>query len=245
MRMGVLALVGALLMMNGCKATDAARTTETATPSALAAPRNATTRAASDSSAADDSASTSARDARPLIVCFGDSLTAGYGVDPDESYPSHLQAELDSAGYKYRVVNMGISGETTKDGLARVDRVIATHPAIAVVEFGGNDGLRGIPISAYQANLYAIVGKLQTAGIQVALAGITLPPQFSGPYIQQFNAAFHTIAAKRKVPLYPFLLKNVYGVQGSIQPDGVHPTAQGCQQVAKNIAGFLEPLLKK
>ncbi len=184
-------------------------------------------------------------DGRPVIACFGDSLTAGYGVEPEESYPSRLQADLDRAGYKYRVVNMGISGETTKDGLSRVDRVLALKPALAVVEFGGNDGLRGIPVASSRANLDAMVARLHGAGVQVMLAGITLPPQFSGAYIQQFNETYTVIAKKYGVPLYPFLLKGVYGVQGSIQQDGIHPTAQGCVQVAKNMAGFLEPKLKR
>ncbi len=184
-------------------------------------------------------------DGRRVVVCFGDSLTAGYGVDPDESYPSRLQADLDKDGYHYRVVNMGISGETTKDGLARVDRVIAVKPAIAVVEFGGNDGLRGVPISSSRANLDAIVGRLRAAGVQVMLAGITLPPQFSSDYIHQFNETYTLVAKKNDVPLYPFLLKDVYGVPGSIQQDGIHPTAQGCLQVARNVAGFLRPKLQK
>ncbi len=184
-------------------------------------------------------------DGRRVVVCFGDSLTAGYGVDPEESYPSRLQAELDHKGYHYRVVNMGISGETTKDGLARVDRVIAIRPAVAVVEFGGNDGLRGVPISSSRANLDAIVARLRSAGVQVMLAGITLPPQFSSDYIHQFNDTYVVIAKKYGVPLYPFLLKDVYGVAGSIQQDGIHPTAQGCLQVARNVAGFLQPKLTK
>ena len=184
-------------------------------------------------------------DGRPVVVCFGDSLTAGYGVDPDESYPSRLQAGLDHEGYHYRVVNMGISGETTKDGLSRVDRVLAVKPAVVVVEFGGNDGLRGIPVASSRANLDAIVARLHDAGVKVMLAGITLPPQFSAAYIKEFDQTYLVIAKKYNVPLYPFLLKDVYGVPGSIQQDGVHPTAQGCRQVAKNIAGFLEPVLKK
>lgn len=190
-------------------------------------------------------ASTLTPDGRPVVVCFGDSLTAGYGVDADESYPTRLQADLDHDGYRYRVVNMGISGETTKDGLSRVDRVLAVKPAVVLVEFGGNDGLRGIPVANSRANLDAIVARLQTAGIKVMLAGITLPPQFSAAYIKDFDQTYSLIAKKYSVPLYPFLLKDVYGVAGSIQPDGIHPTAQGCRQVAKNIAGFIEPVLKK
>ncbi len=185
------------------------------------------------------------QDGRPVIACFGDSLTAGYGVEPEESFPSRLQALLDKAGYHYRVVNMGISGETTKDGLARVDRVIAQHPAITIVEFGGNDGLRGIPIASSRANLDSIVARLRPSGTKVAMAGITLPPQFGGAYITQFNETYHVIAKKYDVPLYPFILKDVYGVAGSIQQDGIHPTAQGCRQVAKNMLGFLTPLLQK
>ena len=142
MRMGAMALTAALLTwMSGCKATDATRNTETATSTAVATPRSSPSWPSGETSVG-----AGARDGRPILVCFGDSLTAGYGVDAEESYPSRLQADLDNAGYNYRVVNMGISGETTKDGLARVDRVIAMHPALAVVEFGGNDGLRGIPI---------------------------------------------------------------------------------------------------
>ncbi len=192
-----------------------------------------------------DNPPTAASDGVPIIACFGDSLTAGYGVDADDSYPARLQLLLDKAGYHYRVVNLGISGETTKDGLARVDRVLALHPAITVVEFGGNDGLRGLPVASSRANLDGIVRRLRDGGTKVVLAGITLPPQFGTAYIQQFNLTYHVIADKYNAPLYPFLLKDVYGVAGSIQQDGIHPTAEGCKQVAKNIFSFLQPLLQK
>ena len=182
---------------------------------------------------------------RPIIACFGDSLTAGYGVDPESSYPAHLQRELDAAGYRYRVVNLGISGETTKDGLGRVDRVLTFKPAIVIVEFGGNDGLRGVPVASSRSNLDAIVGKLKSGGTRVAIAGITLPPQYSAPYIQEFNRTYTLLARKYSIPLLPFVLQNVYGVPGSIQQDGIHPTAQGCEQVAKNVLSLIKPLLKK
>lgn len=186
-----------------------------------------------------------AEDPRPVIACFGDSLTAGYGVDEDRSFPANLQRDLDAAGYHYRVLNLGISGETTKDGLARIDRVLALKPAIVVVEFGGNDGLRGIPIASSRANLDAILNKLAQTKAHIALAGITLPPQYSAPYIQQFNETYTLLAKKYAVPLLPFVLQGAYGVPGSIQADGVHPTAQGCEQVAKNVMGLIKPLLKK
>lgn len=186
-----------------------------------------------------------AEDTRPVIACFGDSLTAGYGVDEENSYPADLQRDLDAAGYHYRVVNLGISGETTKDGLARIDRVLALKPAIVIVEFGGNDGLRGVPVASSRANLDGILSRLKSSGTHIALAGITLPPQYSHPYIQAFNQTYTLLAKKYAVPLLPFMLQNVWGVPGSIQPDGVHPTAQGCTQVAKNVMGLIKPLLKK
>ncbi|SDE95834.1 arylesterase [Terriglobus roseus] len=184
-------------------------------------------------------------DGRPVIACFGDSLTAGLGVDVDSSYPADLQRELDKAGYHYRVVNMGISGDTTKDALARIDRVLAMKPAITVVEFGGNDGLRGVPVANSRQNLDDILGRLTHTGTQVALAGITLPPQYSAPYIKDFNETYTVLAKKYSVPLLPFVLQDVYGVPGSIQSDGIHPTAQGCKQVAKNVLNLIQPMLKK
>lgn len=186
-----------------------------------------------------------ADDGRPVIACFGDSLTAGYGVDVEASYPADLQRELDKAGYHYRVVNMGISGDTTKDGLARIDRVLAMKPAVTVVEFGGNDGLRGVPVASSRQNMDSILARLTTSGTRIALAGITLPPQYSAPYIQQFNQTYTLLAKKYSVPLLPFVLQDVYGVAGSIQQDGIHPTAQGCKQVAKNVFSLIKPLLQK
>lgn len=181
----------------------------------------------------------------PVLVCFGDSLTAGAGVDPDQAYPAFLQKRLDQEGYDYKVVNLGVSGNTTKDGLDRVEEVLARHPQVVVVEFGGNDGLRGIPVSQAQRNLDTIVHRLQTGGAKVALAGITIPPQYGGEYIRSFNAMFPAIASKYRVPLLPFVLQNVYGVEGDMQEDGIHATAKGNQQVAINVEHLLQPLLKK
>ena len=182
---------------------------------------------------------------RPVLVCFGDSLTAGLGVEPDEAYPAVLQQRLDQAGFNYRVVNAGISGNTTKDGLNRLDEVLEQHPQVVVVEFGGNDGLRGVPVSQAQHNLDTIVQRLKASGARVALAGITLPPQYGGEYIRSFNAMFPTVATKYHVPLLPFVLQDVYGVPGDIQEDGVHATAQGNRQVAVNVEHLVQPLLKK
>jgi acyl-CoA thioesterase-1 len=190
-------------------------------------------------------APTPATDSRRLIVCFGDSLTAGYGVDPGLSYPADMQKDLDAKGYKYRVVNMGVSGDTTKDGLARMDRVIALKPDIVVVEFGGNDGLRGLPLGDTQKNLDAIVAALKKSGTRVAIAGITLPPDYGPDYVGRFNGMYPAIAKKYGVALLPYIYKDVYGLKGYIQDDGIHATAIGNRQVAKNIEGLITPMLKK
>lgn len=183
-------------------------------------------------------------DGRPVIACFGDSITAGYGAPQGQSYPDFLQKLLDSNGYRYRVVNFGISGNTTKDGLDRIDRVLASSPAITVVEFGGNDGLRGLPVDNTRKNLDGILDKLTSSRTQVVMAGITLPPQFGQDYIRSFDQTYKLAAAKHSVPLLPFIYKDVYGVPDYIQSDGVHATALGNKQVAKNVFELLRRYLK-
>ena len=184
-------------------------------------------------------------DSRPVIVAFGDSLTAGYGTEAGQSYPDFLQRLLDEEHYRYRVENLGISGNTTKDGVERLKDVIALKPALVIVEFGGNDGLRGLPITTTRNNLDTIVHVLKEAGIPVALAGITLPPNYGVDYVDQFNKTYVLIAEKYKVPMLPFLLRSVYGVPGSMQEDQTHATAQGNQQVARNVLALVSPLLKR
>ena len=189
--------------------------------------------------------STSSADPRPILLCFGDSLTAGYGTDLGQSYPDDLQRNLDAEGYHYRVINAGISGNTTKDGLDRIARVLARHPQIVVVEFGGNDGLRGLPLDQTKANLSSILAQLQASNITTALAGITLPPSYGPDYIKKFDAMYPALAKQYHVRFIPFLLKDVYGVPGDMQEDATHATAQGNQQVARNVEALLKPLLKK
>jgi acyl-CoA thioesterase-1 len=191
------------------------------------------------------SPSATIKDKRPLIVCFGDSLTAGYGTEPGKSYPDYLQTDLDAKGYQYRVLNEGVSGNTTKDGVQRVDSIVAMKPAIVIVEFGGNDGLRGFRIEDSRTNLDQIVSALKGSGAQIVLAGITLPPNYGPDYIKQFNETYTLLAKKYDVPLFPFLLKNVYGVDGMMQTDNTHATAEGNRIVAKNLLPLLLPLLKK
>lgn len=186
-----------------------------------------------------------AQKSRPTIVCFGDSLTAGRGAPAGHSYPDYLQKLLDSRGYHYHVVNMGVSGDTTKDAVARLPNVVAAHPAIVVVELGGNDVLRGLPITATSANLDRVVSTLKRAGIKVALAGITLPPNYGADYIKAIQQTYADAARKYRVPLLPFIYNHVYDVPGAIQADGIHATAKGNALVAKNILALIQPMLKK
>lgn len=182
-------------------------------------------------------------DTRPAIVAFGDSLTEGFGVDPSASYPAILQRELDRRGLRYRVVNLGVSGETSTNGLARVEGVIALQPAAVIVEFGANDGLRGLPVAVTRANLARIIEALKGAGARVVLAGMTLPPNYGPEYIQGFEGMYKDLAAKYEVALIPFLLEGVGGDGRYMQSDGLHPNAAGYARVADNVLRVLEPLL--
>ncbi len=190
-------------------------------------------------------AAATAADNRPAIVCFGDSLTFGQGVDPGKSYPDLLQAELDRSGYRYRVVNFGVSGDTTQDGLERLPLVLAEMPRVVVLEFGANDGLRGQPVANAEGNLAQMIEALKKAGITIVLAGITLPPNYGPEYITRFNAMYAELAAKYKLPLIPFLLAGAAGHADLMQQDGLHPNAAGTRLVANNVARVLEPLLEK
>lgn len=185
-----------------------------------------------------------APDNRPVVVAFGDSLTAGYGVEPGKSYPDDLQKLLDSGGYRYRVVNAGVSGETTTDGLQRVNEVLALKPALVILEFGGNDGLRGLPVTTTGSNLNDMIQAILTAGPKVLLAGITLPPNYGADYIRQFEQVYVTAAAKFKVPRIPFLLTGVADHRELMQADGIHPTAAGCKIVSSNVFKYLKDMLK-
>jgi acyl-CoA thioesterase-1 len=183
------------------------------------------------------------RDTRPVIVAFGDSLTAGYGTSAGESYPDYLQEDLNARGYRYRVINEGISGNTSKDGVMRVAQIVALHPAITIVAFGGNDGLRGIEIADTEKNLSTILSTLQKSHIKVVLGGITLPPNYGSAYIAKFDAMYAKLAKTYHVPLLPFMLQGVYGTPGDMQNDDTHATARGNRKVAKNFVPLLLPLL--
>ena len=179
-----------------------------------------------------------------MIVAFGDSLTAGFGADPGKSFPDFLQRDLDAAGLKWRVVNLGVSGNTTTDGFSRLSEVLAYKPRVTIVEFGGNDGLRGLPIETTRANLERIIQMLQGVGSKVLLAGMTLPPNYGPDYIQPFQKIYVDLAAKYKLTRIPFLLEDVALHPDLMQQDGIHPTARGNEIVAKTVMRYLKPMLR-
>ena len=166
-------------------------------------------------------------------------------MQPGQDYPAQLQKILTRAGYDYKVVNEGTSGATTKDAVNSLPEVLKLHPVAAIVEFGGNDGLRGLPLAQTKRNLNQVVTALQNAHVKVLLAGITLPPNYGPDYIHAFDAIFRDVAAQRNAALVPMVYKNLVNVPGTIQPDGIHPTAKGAVLVADAIFPALKPLLRK
>jgi acyl-CoA thioesterase-1 len=178
-----------------------------------------------------------------VIVAFGDSLSAGFGADPGKSFPDFLQKDLTAAGLHWRVVNAGVSGNTTLDGVSRLSEVLAYKPRVTIVEFGGNDGLRGLPIQSTRANLEQIIQALKAAGSDVLLAGMTLPPNYGPDYIKSFEQIYVQLASKYKLTRIPFLLADVAIHPELMQRDGIHPTADGNEIVAKTVMRYLKPLL--
>jgi acyl-CoA thioesterase-1 len=179
-----------------------------------------------------------------VIVAFGDSLTAGYGVAPEESYPARLGARLRAEGLPYRVVNAGVSGDTTAGGLRRVDWALKLRPEIALVELGANDALRGQDLDTTRANLDGIVARFEAGGARVLLLGMRLPPNYGGRYAAAFEKVYADVARDRGVPMMPFFLDGVGTVARLNQPDGIHPTGEGYRIVVERLWPHLRPLLR-
>ncbi len=179
------------------------------------------------------------------VIFFGDSLTAGYGLDPDEAFPALIQKKIDAAGIPAHVVNAGLSGETTAGGLRRLNWILRQKVAVFVIELGANDGLRGIAPEVTRTNLQAMIDQVRTKypSVVVVLAGMQLPPNLGPEYTQKFAAIFPELAKSNHVMLIPFLLAGVGGVPDLNQGDGMHPTAQGDQIVADTVWKTLQPLL--
>jgi acyl-CoA thioesterase-1 len=180
-----------------------------------------------------------------VLVCFGDSITAGHGLTEGQSFPDALQRQMDAQGYHYKVFNQGTSGATTKDAVASLPGILRLHPEVVIVEFGGNDGLRGLPLEQTRRNLDLVLTGLEAAHIKVLLAGITLPPNYGPDYVQSFDQVFRTLAAKHHVAFVPMIYKDLIHVPGTIQRDGIHPTAKGSEIIAKTLLPAIRPILRK
>jgi acyl-CoA thioesterase-1 len=180
-----------------------------------------------------------------IIVAFGDSLTAGLGLAPEDSYPALLQNLLLREGFPYRVVNEGVSGDTSAMALARVDTAAARRAELAIVAIGANDGLRGLPVDEMEKNVREIVRRFEAAGSRVALAGMRIPPNMGAEYVEEFEAVFPRVADEMDIPLLPFLLEGVAADPQLNQDDGIHPNEEGARMVAELVADFIKPLLRR
>jgi acyl-CoA thioesterase-1 len=179
------------------------------------------------------------------ILVLGDSLSAGYGIRLEQGWVTLLQKRLEEQGYGYRVVNASVSGETTLGGLTRLPRALALHrPEIVIVELGGNDGLRGLPIEGTRSNLTRIVELAQRANARVLLVGMKIPPNYGPRYADGFERIFADLATQRRVPLLPFFLDRVALTPGLMQDDGIHPNAAGQPLLLDNLWPVLRPLLR-
>jgi acyl-CoA thioesterase I len=186
--------------------------------------------------------------AEPRTVLFyGDSLSAGYGLEDPAglSFPGLIQAKITEAGLPYRVVNAGLSGETTAGGLRRIDWILRQQVDVFILELGGNDGLRGLPVATSRGNLVAIIERVRAKNpsVKILLAGMQMPTSMGPDYTVAFAAMFPEIAEQQKVTLIPFLLEDVGGMPSMNLPDGIHPNPEGHRRVAETVWTYLKPLL--
>ncbi len=179
------------------------------------------------------------------ILVLGDSIAAGYGLPPDRSFPARLEEKLNSEGHDVKVINGGVSGDTTAGGKARLDWALSDKPDVAIVELGGNDGLRGIPPAETKSNLDAILARLKSAKVRVLLTGMLAPPNMGKGYEGAFNALFPALARRYNVAFYPFLLDGVAAQPALNQPDGIHPNDQGIAVLVDRLAPYVVRLLKR
>lgn len=179
----------------------------------------------------------------PVILALGDSLTAGFGVAEEENYPSRLQAILREKGYPHKVVNAGVSGDTTAGGLRRLDWLMRHNPKIVIVALGANDGLRGLPVAEMESNLEKIIQRCRKTHVKVLLAGMKMLPNYGKEYTDAFHEVYLRLAKKYEVPLIPFLLEGVAGKREYTREDGIHPVAAGYKIITQTVWEKLKPLL--
>jgi acyl-CoA thioesterase I len=181
-----------------------------------------------------------------IVLFLGDSITAGYGLELSQAYPALIQQRINQEGLNFKVINAGQSGDTSAGGLARMDWLLKNQIDVLVLELGGNDGLRGLPVENIRKNLQAIIDRArkQYPQIKIIVAGMKMPPNMGGQYSREFEAMFAALAKKNNAALIPFILEGVGGVRQMNLPDGIHPTAGGHEIVAKNVWTVLAPLLR-
>jgi acyl-CoA thioesterase I len=191
-------------------------------------------------------ASASAQAEAPVILVFGDSISAGYGLPLEQGWVELLRTRLKAQGYGYQVVNASVSGETTAGGLARLPRALELHhPSIVILELGGNDGLRGLPIAQMRTNLTQMTSSSTAGGAKVLLLGMRMPPNYGPEYTKQFAMVFSDLATEKKISLVPFLLTDIALSPALLQADDIHPNAQGQPILLDNVWPTLKPLLHK
>jgi len=181
-----------------------------------------------------------------IVLFLGNSITAGYGIDPPQAFPALIQEKIDARGWNFKVVNAGQSGDTSAGGLSRMDWLLRNRVDVLVIELGGNDGLRGLPVEVTRKNLQAIIDRTKERypKAKVVVAGMRVPPNMGRDYGRQFQSVFPDLAKKNKTSLIPFILEGVGGVWELNLPDGIHPTAKGHEIVAANAWKVLEPVLR-
>ncbi|HKK26183.1 MAG TPA: arylesterase [Gracilimonas sp.] len=179
------------------------------------------------------------------ILFFGDSITAGLGVDKSQAFPALIQQKVDSAGLNYEVINGGLSGETSAGGLRRIDWVLQRKIDVFILELGGNDGLRGIELSSTKNNLQKIIEKVQQKypDVKIILAGMQVPPNLGQEYTSEFENMYPELSDENDLPLIPMILDKIGGNENLMQGDGIHPTPEGHQVIAENVWDKLEPRL--
>ncbi|MEQ8549159.1 MAG: arylesterase [Cyclobacteriaceae bacterium] len=184
---------------------------------------------------------------KPVVMFFGNSITAGYGLDMDQAFPAIIQRKMDSLGYNYQVVNAGLSGETTAAGVNRIDWVLRTVPDIFVLELGANDGLRGLKLTETKKNLQKIMDRVREVNpeVKILLTGMEVPPNLGGDYAAQFRELFAELAQENDVAFLAFILEGVAGNPSLNLADGIHPTPEGHLIVADLVWTALKPLLEK
>lgn len=199
-----------------------------------------------EESSATNSEETSQKEENNLILFFGNSLTAGYGLETSQAFPALIQQKIDSMGLSYKVVNAGLSGETTASGKNRLDWVLNQEVEVFVLELGANDGLRGIPLEETRKNLQEIIDLVREKNpdTEIVLAGMQIPPNMGSEYTSEFKNIFSELAEKNNIHLIPFLLENVAGIPELNQNDGIHPTAEGQKILTENVWKVLKPIIK-